>query len=77
MSDTVLRDEIVGAILGELGDAHFAGMKARAAASNILAIPAIKEALAFHESCQKAFAVNGEFTVTKENIRGKGGVSAS
>lgn len=47
------------------------------AADRILSIPRIKEALAFHESCQKAFEVNGEFVVTRENVTGKGGVAAS
>ena len=46
------------------------------AADKLLNLPAIKEALAFHESCQKAFEVNGEFVVTRENVTGKGGVSA-
>lgn len=40
-------------------------------------IPRIKEALAFHESCQQCFAVNGEFVVTEANVKGAGGVSAS
>jgi hypothetical protein len=46
-------------------------------AERLLTIPAIKQALDFHQACQKAFEVNGEFVVTEEAFTGAGGVSAS
>jgi hypothetical protein len=65
-----LRDEIGKLVSREQGRDNWAS--ALMTADAILALPAIKEALNFHEAAKKAFAVNGRFEVTEDNVASSG-----